>query len=140
MELIVDANVLLASFLKEAVTRELLLDSRLALFAPEHLITKIANHLRQDSSFRKRVSLSNQDLKNLFEILTQRIQTFPKRTYLRLMNEAAALAAHQEDSHYLALALHLNIPLWSNDKGFKSQTKVQVYSTSELIKILERHF
>lgn len=29
MELVVDANILLASFLKEAVTRELLLDSRL---------------------------------------------------------------------------------------------------------------
>ena len=34
MELVVDANILIASFLKEAKTRELLLDARFTLYAP----------------------------------------------------------------------------------------------------------
>ena len=138
MELVVDANVFLAAFLKEAVTRELLLDSRLTLYAPEHLISELSHHLNRSASFRKRVLISNDELQNLFQILTQRIQTFSKAVYSRYTDESIMLAAHREDSHYLALALHLNIPIWSNDKGFKNQNKVRVYSTSELIKELER--
>lgn len=133
MELVVDANVLLASFLKEAVTRELLLDSRLSLFAPEHLITEISKHLRRSASLRKRISLSNEDLQKLFGALTQHVQTFEKKVYFYQMAEAMNLAAHREDAHYLALALHLNIPIWSNDKGLKQQNTVEVYSTQQLI-------
>ena len=136
MELIVDANVLLASFLRGAITRELLLDSRLTLFAPEYLMTEVSRHVKRNTSFRKRVSISDEELQGIFETLTQRIQTFPKRVYLRRMGEAIALADHWEDSHYLALALQLKVPVWSNDKGFKSQDKVPVYSTSELVREL----
>lgn len=99
MELIVDANILLAAFLKEAVTRELLLDERLHLFAPEHLLSETAR----------------------------------PASYQSHMLKATALAAHKEDAPYLALALARNMALWSNDRGFKQQSIVTVYSTAELI-------
>ena len=101
-------------------------------------MTEVSRHLKYNASFRKRVSISDEELQGLFEILTQRIQAFPKRLYLRHMGEAITLADHREDSHYLALALHLKAPIWSNDKGFKSQDKVLVYSTLELIHELQR--
>ena len=40
MELVVDTNVVVAGFLRSAVTRELLLDERLTLWAPEYLLTE----------------------------------------------------------------------------------------------------
>lgn len=136
MKLVVDANVLLAAFLKEATTRELLLDSRLLLFAPEHLITEISQHLKRSASLRKRISLSSEELQSLFETLTYHVQTFSKKNYLHHMDEALRFAAHHEDAHYLALALHLKIPIWSNDKCFMRQNMVQIYSTSDLIRQL----
>ena len=36
MELVVDANVLIAGFIRRATTRELLLDGRLSLWTPEY--------------------------------------------------------------------------------------------------------
>ncbi|MEI6732208.1 MAG: PIN domain-containing protein, partial [archaeon] len=38
-----------------------------------------------------------------------------------------------KDAMYLALALKLNCPIWSNDKLLKNQTQIKVYSTSELM-------
>ena len=68
MQLVVDANILLAAFLKEAVTRELLLDSRLSLFAPEHLIQETSRHLNRNASIRRRIGLSDRALQELFSI------------------------------------------------------------------------
>lgn len=40
------------------------------------------------------------------------------------------------DTEYFALALKLKCSVWSNDKKFKKQDKVKVYSTNELIKLI----
>ena len=69
MELIVDANVLLFSLLKEAITRELLLDSRLRLFAPEHLILETSRHLKKSDSLRQRMQLKDEELEELLSLL-----------------------------------------------------------------------
>lgn len=117
MELVVDANVLLAALLKEAVTRELLLDTRLRLYAPEHLISETLRHLKASASLGKRIQLSANDLEELFYLLTQEIETVSKKEFASRMNEALKIAPHKEDAPYLALALARNIPVWSNDKG-----------------------
>ena len=137
MQLVVDANILFAAFLKEAVTRELLLDSRLSLFAPEHLIQETSRHLNHSASIRRRIGLSDRALQELFSILTLRIQVVSKKSYQSFVKEAQLFAPHEEDAPYLALAMFLNIPIWSNDKGFKNQEKVRVYSTQELLVVLE---
>jgi len=41
VQLIVDANILVAAFLKAATTRELLFDEEIELFAPEYFAMEI---------------------------------------------------------------------------------------------------
>lgn len=138
MELVVDANILLASFLKEAKTRELLLDSRLHLQAPEHLLRETSSKLKRDSSLRKRISLSDEDLEGLIQLLTLRVQVIPIQAYSPYLQKALDIAPHPEDAPYLAVALLNRIPIWSNDRGLKNQKEVQIYSTSELIGVLSK--
>lgn len=133
-----DANILLASFLKEAVTRELLLDSRLTLFAPEHLLSEVSRHLEKFASLRKRIQLANEEIQKLFEILTANIQTLTKQSYHRFMKPALTLAPHIEDAPYLAVALSREISIWSNDRGLKRQNAVKVYTTGELLIVLNQ--
>ena len=133
MELVVDTNVLLAALLKEAISRELLLDTRLRIFAPEHLIIETQKHLRTSSSLRKRIQLTAKELESLFFLLTEYIETIPEKEFASRMPEAIKLASHKEDSPYLGLALHFNIPIWSNDKGMRSQNRVKVYTTKDLL-------
>ena len=48
-------------------------------------------------------------------------------------------APHAKDVPYFALALSLNCPIWSDEKSFKKQNKVEVYSTADVvIKFLEK--
>ena len=138
MELVVDANVLLASLLKKAITRELLLDSRLTLCAPEHLLSETSRHLAKSASLRKRIFLSNEEIQRLFEILTMNIQTIPKQSYYRFFSRALTLAPHKEDAPYLAVALSREIPIWSNDRGLKNQNVVKIYTTAELLTVLNQ--
>ena len=137
MELVVDANILLSCFLKEGMTRALFLDDRLRLFSPEHLLFETKRHLRGDAPFRKRIRLEITELESLFEILALRVSVVPESSFKSFIEEALRLAAHPEDAPYLALALYLRIPLWSNDFGFKRQRKTVVYTTAELIRRLE---
>lgn len=138
LELVVDTNVLLAALLKEAVSRELLLDSRLRLFAPEHLIFETQKHLKANSELRRRIRLTSEDLEDLFFLLTESIETVPEEEFASRMPQAFKIAPHREDAPYVALGLALNIPIWSNDKGMCLQDQVRVYSTKELVAILGR--
>ncbi len=42
-----------------------------------------------------------------------------------------------DDSLFLALAMSLNCPIWSNDKHFKRQSFVKAFTTQELISSLK---
>ena len=136
MQLVIDANILLSAFLKEALTREFLLDSRLDLVAPEYLLSETLRHLRGASSIRKRIGLSPDRIEELFLLLTQRIRVFPVTSYQSVIAQALTLAPHLEDAPYLALALILKAAVWSNDKGMKKQTAITIYSTTELLALL----
>ncbi|MBI2095854.1 MAG: hypothetical protein HYT89_06770 [Candidatus Omnitrophica bacterium] len=136
MELIVEANILLAALLKEAITRELLLDSRLKLYAPEHLISETLHLLKKNKKIQRRIGLTPKALEETFYLITQDIETHPRKTYASSLAEAKKIAPHSEDAPYLALALALNIPVWSNDQGIHAQSKVKVYTTKALLTAL----
>lgn len=133
MQLVIDANVLLAAFGKSAFTRELLLHPRLSLFAPEHLLIETRKHLDRNGALQRRIGLPRAQITALFEMLTGSIETVAFEDYNHQISEALQLAAHHEDAPYLALALWKRMPLWSNDKGMKNQSKVKVFTTAQLI-------
>jgi len=57
----------------------------------------------------------------------------PKEEYATRLADAALISPDPDDVPYLALALTLGIPLWSNDKALKGQTNVKVLATSDLL-------
>ncbi len=52
------------------------------------------------------------------------------------LSEAKEIAPHKKDVPYFTLALAFNAGIWSDEKAFKNQTRVKVFSTEELKKIL----
>ncbi len=138
MELVVDANVIIAGFLKAATTRSLLLDERLILSAPEHTLTESAKVLRSARLHKKLKGLSQAEATSLLDQLTARIRMVPEASYRSRLKEAHQLAPHPEDAPYLALALHLGVPLWSNDAALARQPDVVVYPTTQLLELLAR--
>ena len=136
MDLVVDANVLIAGFIRRATTRELLLDGRLSLWTPEYSLTEVERVLTAPRLRKKLGSLPTLTIRQLLGDLTQDVEILPARDYRRRLSEAMRLAPHTEDAPYLAVALHLQIPLWSNDLELKQQKAVKVYTTGELLEAL----
>lgn len=133
MELVVDANILIAAFLRSALTRELLLDERLLLWAPEYGLTEAEKVLVSPRLARRLGGLTRDEVHFALSQLTSRIQTLPVSSYRHRLPDARQIAPHPEDAPYLALALHLRLPLWSNDSGVRNQPLIQVYTTLELL-------
>lgn len=132
MRLVVDANILVAAFLKASVTRELLLDGRLDLYAPEHLLVETRQVLTKRSALR-RIGITASQLGELFACLTSPIRMVAEEEYAHRLGKAIELAPHAEDAPYLAVALTLRAPVWSNDAILKEQGQVRVYTTRELL-------
>jgi predicted nucleic acid-binding protein len=68
--------------------------------------------------------------------LTARIRILPISAFREQLPEAKMLVADQEDTPFIALALHLQLPLWSNDIPLKKQSFVRVYTTDDVLSLL----
>ena len=136
MELVVDANILVAGFLRSAVTRELLLDERLTLYTPEYSLTETERVLTTSRFRRKLRDLSAMDVRSILAQLTGKVRVLSANMYEHQLAKARQLTPDAEDAPYLAVALHLRLPLWSNDSILKKQRVVRIYSTQELLELL----
>ena len=133
MELVVDANILVAGFLRAAVTRELLLDDRLALRTPEYAILETERILLTPRIQKRFGKLSREQVKLALAATTSSIEVLPEAIYRTHLPEAKKLSPDPADAPYFALALHLDIPIWSNDALLKDQDRVSVYTTQEVL-------
>lgn len=66
------------------------------------------------------------------------VETIKDEEIKQYVGEAKKLAPHEEDIPCFALALALNSSIWSNEKEFKYQDKIKVFSTSDLIDLLSK--
>jgi len=136
MQLIVDANILVAAFLKSAVTRELLFDNEVELFSPEYFSMEVIQTTRKNKILKKCLALTKKEIDELLDSLLSPIKIIPEEEYNAFL-EKANREVPLDDAPYLALSLAIKIPIWSNDAAFKKQTLVKIYTTSELLKILK---
>ena len=92
MELVVDANILVAGFLRAATTRELLLDERLTLWTPEYALLETQRILLTSRIQRKSGKLSPEQVESALASLTIRIQVLSEKTYRTHLPEVKKLA------------------------------------------------
>lgn len=133
MRLVIDANILLAGLLRDSVTRALILNARLELFAPVNLRTETERRLVDSSRFRRRLQLSKKELQWVLSYLLSYTTIVSEKQFALYMPLALQIAPRPEDASYIALALTLKIPVWSNDAGLRRQETVEVVTTAELI-------
>ena len=136
MDLVIDANILFASLIKDSFTYRLLFSGKLHLFAPEYIFTEFEKHKEE---IIEKTERTTEEFFRLVEILKRRIILVPLEELLSYVEEAEKLNQDPDDIVYFALALRLNCAIWSNDKKLKQQNKVEVYNTQELEKISGHH-
>src|SRR3989338_1743330 len=133
MDLVVDANEIFAALIKESKTYKLIFDERLHLFSTEFFFTEFKEHSEE---IREKTGKTEEELNNLLDVLIKRIALVPMEELLPYLDEAEKISPDPDDVAYIALALKLKCAIWSQDRKLKeNQSKIQVYSTEDLVKM-----
>jgi len=84
---------------------------------------------------RNKTKLEEKDFTGLSMLLQRHVHLVPEEKYRQNLPLAEKLMKDVDvsDSPFIALALTLKCPVWSNDEHFKQQKEVTVYKTEELI-------
>lgn len=110
MDIAVDTNVLMAALIRDSKARSMLCSDNLSLFAPEKILAETLAHREE---ILGKSGISEADFSALMAFLMSRVIVVPEGEYAHAFTEASALVAHAEDTPFMALALHMKIPLWS---------------------------
>jgi predicted nucleic acid-binding protein len=133
--LVVDANILFASLIKDSLTAELLVSDKLNLYAPEFLFDEF---IKYEQYILEKTNRSKGDFEYFLNILREEIEIIPQNIITPLIEEAEKFSPDPKDTVYLACALAIDSKIWSNDKKLKDyQKKIEVITTVELIQIVK---
>lgn len=135
MELIVDTNVAIAAILRKGITRNLIFNSSLLLCCPEILFTEIQKH---SPGLLEKYRIDPNDFESMVNLVSNQILVLSLESYIKFKGDALSFTPDRGDWPFFAAALSRGCALWSNDKILKEQRKVKVYSTGDLLKLLNR--
>lgn len=131
-KLAADANVILSATAGKAALR-IFLKKEIEIVTTEFNIDEVREYL---GAIAEQYSLSEEVLESQLRLLP--LTTYPRHFYKDLLTKAAMkLSGRDEDDiELLALAMKLEIPIWSNDNDFKD-SGIEIYTTARLLKILK---
>ena len=101
--------------------------------APEFIISEFDEH---EEECMKKSGLTKQEFEARRAEVEAKITFIRVDTYKKFLKKAVKAIDDADDAPYIALALALKAPIWSNDLGLKKQSSVDVFTTKELIGIL----
>lgn len=127
-----DSNVLLAALARRAAWRVLEEAPDLVIVTTEHTIAEIEEYL---PVFAARYDLDIEVLREALEMLP--VECYSESEYHSHLAEAHRYIGGRDpdDVPLAALALKLQVPVWSNDNDFK-ELPVDVYPTARLLRML----
>lgn len=133
MKLVIDSNILFACAIKAGATAELVFFDALELFAPEFIFEEFEEY---KELLIKKSHGSTKEFDIIVSILSERVKAVPRDEFSEFFREAVLISPDPDDVLYFSLALKLGCPIWSNDKKLKEQSKVKIFSTEELLKLV----
>ena len=131
-----DANILIAAFLRDSTVRRIITFAGLQLFAPEVILDEFEEHRRE---MAQRIGLGSEEAQALLDRLRLHLPVVPSGVVSEKLPEAKELMRDidPDDALYLAAALSVECDgIWSDDPHLKRQDVVPCFTTRELVEAL----
>ena len=132
MQIIIDANIIIAILIKPSKIIDLFFDNRLNILSPELLFEELENNKEE---IIKKSRLKKEWFDLFYIILRNNITTISEEEFLKYREEAENICPDPKDIVYFALALYLKCPIWTNEKKLKKQKNIKIYTTEELLEL-----
>jgi len=132
MRLVLDTNVLIASLIKDSVTRAILLLPDFEYLLPEFSLEEITRHWPKIARLS---GLASEELDLLLSILLESVSVVPMERIVPHLAAAEKLigASDPDDVPFVALALAEDTDgIWSNDRAFEGLPGIRIWKTTEL--------
>lgn len=133
MKLVLDNNSLFSIMNPHSVSAYIFASIKCAFIAPEFAKMELTKY-KEECLFKSK--LSEQEFEIRQEEVEGSIGFVKESEYDGLLLTAIRRLPDPKDAPYLATALLVNAPIWSNDPHLKEQSLVKVFSTKELIEKL----
>ena len=132
MELVIDANILMSALIAtEGKNYDLIFNDRVRLFSLDKLLYELEKH---KAEILDKSGLSKYEFDIFLSFISSQIEFVSYSELEKFIPEAEKISPDPNDIEYFALALKMKCAIWSNDKKLKSQDKVKIYSTNDLLK------
>lgn len=133
MKLVVDTNIFFKALTQRATVRSLLLDPRHQFYVPEYLMEEVGRHLPLIAA---KAHLAVSQVQEALRVLLANMQVIPAGSLRARWQQVEEIIGQidQKDVPFVAAALSVAADgIWSDDKDFKRQRAVRVWSTAELL-------
>ena len=122
MDVVVDANIIFSILIKKGFNNKILVEKDINMYSPTFLREEILEH------YTEIVSKTHRTYEEFLDVLDELMDSI---TFVEI-DACEIECSDVDDAPYIALALQLNIPIWSEDKDLKKSVTVKVYNTKEL--------
>jgi len=132
----VDANILVAAYLRDSTIRRIVTLAGLHLLVPDYIFEEFEKH-RPELALR--TGLGEEEAARLLERLRRHLMVVPSELASEKLAEAKAIMKHidERDAAYVATALSVACDgTWSDDPHLKEQRAVRCLTTRELLDAL----
>jgi predicted nucleic acid-binding protein len=137
MNLVIDTNILISALIKDGMTRDLIANSPFNLLIPEQEIIEIKRH---EKLISRKSGQTLDEVRDLIRKLLKYVTILRNNLFLDYREEAGRIIGKidEDDIPFIAAALYLNCPIWSDDRHFKKQKEVKIFTTKEIFKIVTK--
>lgn len=136
MKLVCDTNIVFSALIAGGKTPEMILSDETELYAPEFFFSELDNHRHE---VEEKSNLSEEQIGLLLNVLFKDTEVVPREEFEDELDLASQLigGTDPDDVPFIALALHLDVDIWTDDSDFEEQNEVTVWKTHELVRHLE---
>jgi predicted nucleic acid-binding protein len=136
MKLVCDTNIVFSALIAGGKTPEMILSDETELYAPEFFFSELDNHRHE---VEEKSNLSEEQIGLLLNVLFKDTEVVPREEFEDELDLASQLigGTDPDDVPFLALALRLDVDIWTDDSDFEEQNEVTVWKTHELVRNLE---
>jgi len=112
----------------------LLFSNELHFYAPEFLLNEFEKYRELIIEKTERPDI---EFEELLAVYMRRITFIPGEEIEPYLKEARKISPDPNDAVYFAVAIKVDGSLWSNDAVLKKQDRIKVYSTKELLAVVQ---
>jgi len=134
MHILIDSNILISALIKKGFTRDILTNFNVNFLFPEQGLEEIYFY---KSEIIKKSKINEKEFYVLLLRLLKYVRLIPIGIFINFKDEANKIIGHidKTDTIFIAAALALNCPIWSDDKHFKKQKRVEIFTAKDVSKM-----